>query len=601
MILTIYGIQKTRVPKVLGLNPNTSWTLPVFPSVIVDKRSYAPPSPSTAIKYPLDDFSRVKLCPEDHQLTVAFSNGRTEKVCMERAIWIPQPVYERVSLELKMPQATRSSCMTTDHYPLENLPGYPTSGPQANPREFYTPEYYSIEPTPYCGGWDRWVYPEYLGYHPPYPLVIRRRQHEREKGPAQTDDENEVIPGTDMTRKELDERVLSQLMEHKLAAGEQRTTANQQQAAQSSARLLKRREKQEENTLKKSVTFSESDLVQSAPEDQPKPTSDVSSLDADSGFASSPELDTDQRRQERLQERGDDQRWQEWLRERADDTRSFGVNTDSSLLYPPSRGVGERPPWQETALQAPLEVRDQRKPPYAVEWTSPAFKYVDTFAKHDYSNSVEECLRTPHPPQARPAESQDFNYRVPHTRPPTEDEKAEKRREYRRRRHIVRQMAWQERLAEEDRMKLLMQDGHRERIQAQIEREKDRQNQEQQMIHKAREAKKKISAELRARIEANQQREKERDEKRIDAMRQRREHREAAIRRQNCIARHNIITNQLEEMDVKSAALDQQHRNAKLQRLNHFQRLEDAAQAKKDLRVAVTDQHLAMYRSQVFP
>lgn len=584
--------------------------------------------------------------PEDHQLTVAFSNGRTEKVCPEKAIWIPQPIHERVSLELKMPQATRSSFMTTEHYPLENLPGYPTSGPKANPPEYFTPNYYNIEPTPYYGGWDRWVYPEYLGYYPPYPLVIRRRREESWKV-VDSENEDEVIPGTDMTRRQLDQRVLSQLQEHQLNGAQRADVqrhAQQVEASHNAARLLKRREKQEENTLKKSVTFSESNLVQDVLEERPKPTSE--SLDADSGIASSPELDVDHG-QDHLQENYDTRH--SYDTRSSHDTRSFGINTDSSLLYPPRRSITDRPPWQywkndpappvsrsrggggggggggsahgpfrETALQAPLEARDQRKPPYAVEWTSPAFKYVDTFAKHDYSNSVEECLHTPHPPQSRLYKSQDLNYRVPETQPPTDDEKADKRREHRRKRHILRQMAWQERLAEEDCMKLLMQDGHRERVQAQIAREQERQKQEHQMISKAREAKKKISAELRARIEANELREKERDEQRIGVMKLRRERREAietqrqkemeetterreAIRRQNCVSRHNIITNQLEEANAKVATIDKQHRNAKLQRIHHFQRLEDTAQAKKDIRVAVTDQHLALYRSQVFP
>ena len=92
---------------------------------------------------------------------------------------------------------------------------------------------------------------------------------------------------------------------------------------------------------------------------------------------------------------------------------------------------------------------------------------------------------------------------------------------------MQRQMAWQERLQNEDHMKALMQDGHRERIQAQIDRERERQQQEQEMIAKAREAKKKISKELQERIEENQKREKEKEENRINAMKQRREHREA--------------------------------------------------------------------------
>jgi hypothetical protein len=63
-----------------------------------------------------------------------------------------------------------------------------------------------------------------------------------------------------------------------------------------------------------------------------------------------------------------------------------------------------------------------------VEWTSPNFKYVDTYAKHDYSNSVEGCLKTPHPPGISSAPP---TYYVPYSHKPTDDEKAEARKEYR--------------------------------------------------------------------------------------------------------------------------------------------------------------------------
>ena len=62
-------------------------------------------------------------------------------------------------------------------------------------------------------------------------------------------------------------------------------------------------------------------------------------------------------------------------------------------------------------------------------------------------------------------------------------------------------------------MKDLMQDQHRERILAQMSRDRQRQVQEQQDIVRAREAKKRISSELRARIEQNQKEEAQREER----------------------------------------------------------------------------------------
>ena len=66
-----------------------------------------------------------------------------------------------------------------------------------------------------------------------------------------------------------------------------------------------------------------------------------------------------------------------------------------------------------------------------MEWTSPNFKYVDTFAKHDYSNTVEGCLKAPHPPPPASGDAEAGGYSVPYTQPPTEEEKAEARRDYR--------------------------------------------------------------------------------------------------------------------------------------------------------------------------
>ena len=60
-------------------------------------------------------------------------------------------------------------------------------------------------------------YPPYLPYGYP-PFVISRREKEVRGESAATESEvTEVIPGTSMTTKELDERVLSQLKE---ASGE---------------------------------------------------------------------------------------------------------------------------------------------------------------------------------------------------------------------------------------------------------------------------------------------------------------------------------------------------------------------------------------------
>lgn len=59
------------------------------------------------------------------------------------------------------------------------------------------------------------------------------------------------------------------------------------------------------------------------------------------------------------------------------------------------------------------------------EWTSPVYKFVDPFAKHDYSNSVEKLLRAPSAPPTKPE-------KVPYqpVRPMSADTKESMRRDF---------------------------------------------------------------------------------------------------------------------------------------------------------------------------
>ena len=63
---------------------------------------------------------------------------------------------------------------------------------------------------------------------------------------------------------------------------------------------------------------------------------------------------------------------------------------------------------------------------------------------------------------------------------------------FRRRKEDQRLRAWNMRMTEQDQMADVMKDQHRERIQEQISREKNRQYQEQKMVELSREAKKNV-------------------------------------------------------------------------------------------------------------
>ncbi|XP_071113522.1 uncharacterized protein [Haliotis cracherodii] len=582
--------------------------------------------------------------PDDSQITVTFSNGKTEKVPEDLAVWIPEPVYERLALELKMPRDARETLQKEENYPQDSLPGYPGSGPVAYPPEFPQANPLVVDTEPVF--MDRGLYrcPPYV---PTYPVVHQARR-QKAKAAVKSEDMDAVIPGTNMTRKELQDKVSSQLNELS-DEKEEKVELDEREIEKVNRRkrLLKKREKQFANSCRKSVSFDDS--VQEAYfRNNDVRLEDFDLGDADSGYATSPDLSEEREKLERKRRECEQER-RLLMREREDlererlRERDVGVNTDSSLLFRKTPPVGRRPPWRywkrdpspggrkaksatgpfrETALQAPLEARDQRNAAInSVEWRSPVFKYVDPQARGDYSNSVELLLKMPKPPSTKvgsvPMDGEgvasSLGYRIM-----TEHDITVARREFRRQQIIKRRGDWQTRLAEENSMKLAMQDQHHQRILEQLTRERDRQLQEQKIIANQREAKKKVSVELRQRIEKNQQVEATREEQRISALRNRREHREAVqkqhqkeveaislrrqqIKVQRCQARADAYAAQLDEEDSMSSSQMKQAQSAKANRVNHFRHLEEEAQRSKDLRMIVTNMHQSMLKSQIFP
>lgn len=594
--------------------------------------------------------------PDDKEITVSFTNGKVTKVAGNLAVWLPKKVFERLALELKMPREAREELAGEEGYPRESLEGYPTSGVVASPEEFDVadPLYFDYDPLVVENR--PWRYP----FHPPYPIVLKRSDGTpatttatvSAKAVVRSEDMEALVPGTNLTQKQLDERITSQLMEHKLLLDEKETEKGtnkdkkeqtgdqptetelerelrerlearrrewemewekQQEliAAEERERLLKRRQTQEDNTLRKSVSFKEE---QSGEEE-------ACSKDlGDSGRGTS-------LRSMAYCDEEPDTYFSDPEESRA---RDCGVNTDSSLLYKPrSKLVSRRPPWKkywradpgmpvtnshhgpfrETALAAPLEARNQYSP-YICEWTSPVYKFVDPFARYNKSGTVESCLK-PHPPSA-PAER--TNYRPTPPRPMSADTKEALRKEFKQRKYLQREQAWNLKMKNYENMKEAMQDQHRERIQAQIDREKNRQGQEQRQIEESREQKKYISREVRQRIEANQQREMDREERRLKAMQQRREQREAMqqqkekhfeeamkmraeVKAHRSQERWDKVTERLDKEEKEADRLRSQHQMAKQNRLSHFQQLEAEGQQRKDMRIGVSNHHLSMFHS----
>ncbi|XP_052286789.1 uncharacterized protein LOC127882276 isoform X1 [Dreissena polymorpha] len=640
--------------------------------------------------------------PSDKEIAVSFTNGKVSNVPLNTAIWVPREVYERITLELKMPRDARQELMTEERYPMESKQGYPTSGPSATPPDYELadPLLFDYDPM-VVERRGPWRYP----FHPPYPLIMKKgldttRRHQLEREERDTD---KVVPGTSLSEQELNDRIASQLMEHKLLLDERETEKGtrkekrepavrkgtvtsdsaprpgssipeelqkrldethrlwceemeKKQLEQASTerslgaedpidveaqlqrkleerrqeldrqweaeqaliqsqiereRLLKRREKQEENHLRsKSVSFSDAALNKDDEESgyQSHLSQGTSSGNHYDGYYSDPEDMTSQ------------------------SLREQGVNTEASLLQRPrSSRSGRRPPWKnywradpsmpivnahqgpfrETALAAPLEARDMSRTPYIAEWTSPVYRYVDPFAKHNYTDSVEKCLK---PPTAPPPRQVGVATRPTHTRPMSADTKAALRQDFKRRREEQRSRAWDMRMKNWDNMQGLMEDQHKERVQAQISREKDRQVKEQRQIEQSREQKKFVSKEIREKKEDGQRKEVHKEEMRIRAMQQRREHREEAQRQRErqteelqqrraelkaakSQERWNSVHRRLDQEEAENSVRAQQHQHAKVQRIQHFQNLEEKGQRRKDVRIGVTDRHLSMFES----
>ena len=149
---------------------------------------------------------------EDETLIVSFHNGKSVDVPLNKALWVPTALHDRITFELQLPSNVRQEMSEVEQYPQENRPGYPTSGPAADPKEFerFDPRYVTqMGPYVYPGG-DREI-PYYLPYR--YPVHYKYMP-----GPSavRSEEIDAMVPGTEMTKSELNEKVMRQLMEHKM-------------------------------------------------------------------------------------------------------------------------------------------------------------------------------------------------------------------------------------------------------------------------------------------------------------------------------------------------------------------------------------------------
>ena len=177
----------------------------------------------------------------DRNIVVAFCNGKTATVPANTAVWIPSALHERVEFELHLPRSVRKECSEQAMYPQENLPGYPTSGPRNVPREFdivtsrwmERPDHYALNP----------YYPYYAPQYPP----VHYKYPDRPISVVTSEEvEDRIIPGTELTKTALNEKVMSQLMKYKMVLEDQKAECDRE-----TAKLLRRRQNTESKSILK--------------------------------------------------------------------------------------------------------------------------------------------------------------------------------------------------------------------------------------------------------------------------------------------------------------------------------------------------------------
>ena len=71
------------------------------------------------------------------------------------------------------------------------------------------------------------------------------------------------------------------------------------------------------------------------------------------------------------------------------------------------------------------------------------------------------------------------------------------------------------------------------------------------------------------------------------------------VKAQRSQERWDNVQKRLDSEEAETARKYQQFQDAKLNRIRHFQNLEEQGQQRKDMRVGVSDRHLSMFQSTV--
>jgi hypothetical protein len=274
-------------------------------------------------------------------------------VPLDVALWIPHQLHERIAFEVQLPSHVRRDFAEQDRYPEETMEGYPTSGPKAFPAEFDTVDSHWV-PNNRNVVIERGMY-QHPYYVPLYPIYYKFKP---EKSAVKCDEVEETIPGTEMTKAQLNEKVMSQIMSHKLTASDEAKLVEE-------SKLLSKRDQALETAqlVKKSVTFTEGNASDREAE------FDAGDLDMrDSGRGSGDDLCLSD--VEGYESGKEDQ----------------GTQTSKIDSWPPrrSRSESKRPPWRywgrdpSPNLLEPMHYGPYRVGPYDEPYVAPPMECRNT-------------------------------------------------------------------------------------------------------------------------------------------------------------------------------------------------------------------------------
>ncbi|XP_038072040.1 uncharacterized protein LOC119740724 isoform X2 [Patiria miniata] len=354
---------------------------------------------------------RSSGCAADTEsLVVSFFDGKTEKILKQASIWIPPQLYERVKLEIQMPITARQYLVNNPNYPIMLPPGYSS---RTGVGTGYLAKTSAAQETGYLmGGYDSTFeatdkYPVYVPVYPGDSAAFGFRMPSVRESVVKSEDVHRLIPGTSLTKEDLNRKVMQQLMDNKMIPtmpGVARATAEERQ---------KRASPLQSGILRKSVSFRK---------EEGEMDSGIGSYTAASAVANESQSEPES-------EDEDDN-----LIESGTQTlslRDSGVGTDYSLLYNyrPDSSLDERPPWQywnpkskssrpsshksskakafrETVLSAPAEARVQPISAEPITAFSQSQRQalldaIDQDIKTDRAQ-LEWIQRHPHPPLRPP-------------------------------------------------------------------------------------------------------------------------------------------------------------------------------------------------------